>query len=268
MKHNDLQTHLANAVLSPEEKSALRAELLRYMRSGEADHSLFSVTTVWYSLRLVAGAFASMVLVAGGVSYAAESALPGDLLYPVKVEGSERLRTWAAVSEEAQAEWSVVRTTRRLEELERLATAGDLNETLREEITIRIERNTEEASKAITLLKKERIAAAAGSSSRLESSLRVHERMLTQVAEERADMSSQIHVILDMVRKKAASVSEIRQEIEKEIAFTDSSVDEKLQAEATTTPEELPEVATSVAEESELENNTEIVVPPVENTAQ
>ena len=48
--------------------------------------------------------------------------------------------------------------------------------------------------------------------------MRVHELMLVQVAEERADMSSQIHIILDTVRKKAASVSEIRQEIEKEIA--------------------------------------------------
>ena len=67
------------------------------------------------------------------------------------------------------------------------------------------------------------MSVAADTSSRLESSLRVHERMLAQVAEERADMSSQIHVILDMVRKKAESVSEIRQEIEKELA--DAKID-------------------------------------------
>ena len=59
--------------------------------------------------------------------------------------------------------------------------------------------------------------------------------MLVQVAEERADISSQIHVILDTVRKKAESVSEIRQEIEKEIAHTENSlsVEEAIPAEET-----------------------------------
>lgn len=220
MKHKDIQTHMAHATLLPEEKELVRQNILNRMRSSYITQSVFASGYFWQSLRFTAAGFAAIVLVATGVSYAAENALPGDVLYPIKVEVIERVRTWVALSQEAEAEWSIARTTRRLEELERLVAAGELNDMLGEEIVIRLEQNTEEASKAIVSLKKDQMSVAADTSSRLESSLRVHERMLVQVAEERADMSSQIHIILDMVRKKTESVSEIRQEIEKEISDT------------------------------------------------
>lgn len=218
MKRENIQMHMKHATLTPEEKTALRLRLIEHMRSMRDEHPYFDYGRFLLLLRVAASGAVGVLLVGVGMSYAAENALPGDALYAVKVEINERLRTWTAVSQEAQAEWSVVRTTRRLEELEQLATTGDLNDTLREEITSRLEQNTEAANKAIVSLKKDQITAAADTSSRLESSLRVHERMLVQVAEERADISSQIHVILDMVRKRAESISEIRQEIEKEIA--------------------------------------------------
>ncbi|TSC69705.1 MAG: hypothetical protein G01um101470_1012 [Parcubacteria group bacterium Gr01-1014_70] len=224
MKREDTQIHIKHATLMPEEKAILRLRLFEYIQSSHQEHPLFRYGRFWLFLRVATSGVVGIVLMGAGMSYAAENALPGDMLYAVKVEVNERLRTWAAVSGEAQAEWSVVRTTRRLEELERLATTGSLNDTLREEIASRFDQNTEAASKAIVSLKKDRITAAADTSSRLESSLRVHERMLVQVAEERADISSQIHVILDTVRKKAESVSEIRQEIEKEIADADDGV--------------------------------------------
>lgn len=242
MKHKDIQMHMAEAALTAEEKDFLRQKILGRMRSSQIIRPFTSVHGgFWRSFRLAASGIASITLVGVGISYAAENALPGDTLYAVKIELNERVRTWATLSQEAEAEWSVVRTTRRLEELERLATAGDLNDTLRDQIATRLEQNTEEANKAIESLKKEQITVAADTSSRLESSLRVHERMLVQVAEERADVSSQIHAILDTVRKKAESVSEIRQEIEKELAdaktdleVKDVVVEESI--EATSTP--------------------------------
>src|SRR3989338_43513 len=236
MKHKDIQMHMKYATLTSEEKTILQQKLLRRMRSLQV-LSPFDYGHFWQSFRVAAAGFASVVLVGVGISYAAEDALPGDTLYAMKIEVNERVRTWVALSEEAEVEWSVVRTMRRLEELERLATAGDLNDILRDQITTRLEQNTEEANKAIESLKKEQIAVAADASSRLESSLRVHERMLVQVAEERADVSSQIHVILDTVRKKTESVSEMRQEIEKEIADAqkDVSVKEVITEDTSTT---------------------------------
>ncbi|TSC73203.1 MAG: Uncharacterized protein G01um101470_225 [Parcubacteria group bacterium Gr01-1014_70] len=247
MTHQEGQKHMAAAKLTLAEKAEIRQSLFDRMQTGEMQQTLPS-RFFWSPLRFAYVGLFGLIVTGSGVSYAAEGALPGDALYPVKVEITERLRTWSAVSYEAQAEWSVTRTTRRLEELERLASAGDLNDTLREKITNRLEQNTEEANKAIVSLKKERITAAADTSSRLESSLRVHERMLVQVAQERADISSQIHVILDMVRKKADSISEIREEIENEI-----SQDEQIEVIPAFTEEEIGTSTAEITEEEEAD---------------
>lgn len=250
MKHNDTRLHMTRAVLTPAEKMILRRGLCDHMRAPSAAHA-FAYGHFWRVMRLAAVGFTTMVLAGAGISYAAENALPGDALYVMKVEVNERVWTWTALSQEAKAEWSVTRTMRRLEELERLAMAGELSDTLRDEITVRLDENTEDANEAITSLKEEHITVAADASSRLESSLRVHERMLVQVAEERADISSQIHVILDTVRKKTESVSEVRQEIEKELTDTKQSVATDMILEdphATSTP---------ILEEQQEEKNTE-----------
>lgn len=251
--------HIQEAVLTREEKAVLRARLRIYVQKEQTFWAQFSFASFFYSLRVVALGFASVVFVTGGISYAAEGTLPGDILYTVKIEINERLRGWTAISREAQAEWSIAQTGRRLEEVERLVVGSGLDDATRDQMASQVEKSANEAGKAISQLKTERIEIAAGTSSRLESSLRIHERALMQVAEEREDLSSQIHVILETVRRKAASVSEIRQEIEKEITdsidvvlsdtkdfsesdgkdigttTTDISVDKKLQESATTT---------------------------------
>ncbi|TSC77813.1 MAG: hypothetical protein G01um101429_952 [Parcubacteria group bacterium Gr01-1014_29] len=246
--------HIQEAVLTREEKAILRVRLRTHMREEQSfsASAQFSLASFFYSLRVVALGFASVVFVTGGISYAAERALPGDMLYTVKIEVNERLRGWTAISQEAQAEWSIAQTGRRLEEVERLVVGGSgLDDATRDQMVSQVEKSANEAGKAIAELKTERIEVAAGTNSRLESSLRIHERALMQVAEEREDLSSQIHVILETVRRKAASVSEIRQEIEKEIDAKDSSGSDGKDIEATTTDisvdKKLQESATTTA---------------------
>lgn len=64
---------------------------------------------------------------AGGVSYAAENSLPGDVLWPVKVNVNEEVRLAFALSPEGKAEWEALRAERRLEEAGVLAAEGQLN---------------------------------------------------------------------------------------------------------------------------------------------
>lgn len=238
--------NMEEAILSKEEKAVLRARIWTHVREEQSFWAQFSLTSFFYSLRVVTLGFASVVFVTGGISYAAERALPGDILYTVKIEVNERLRGWTAISREAQAEWSIAQTGRRLEEVERLVVASRLDDATRDQMASQVEKSANEAGKAISQLKTERIEIAAGTSSRLESSLRIHERALMQVVEEREDLSSQIHVIIETVRRKAASVSEIRQEIEKEITNMDDfsrgdadigEIVEKKDTTATTTEE-------------------------------
>ncbi|MFA5776632.1 MAG: hypothetical protein WC988_03715 [Patescibacteria group bacterium] len=63
--------------------------------------------------------------VGGGTVYASNSALPGELLYPVKVNFTEELQAAMKLSDEAKAEWAVERINRRLNELEQIV--GVLN---------------------------------------------------------------------------------------------------------------------------------------------
>ncbi len=71
---------------------------------------------------------AVMILVLGGgsLSYAAEYALPGDTLYPVKVHVNEEMHGALALSPEAKAAWAARRAERRIKEAKTLAAAGRL----------------------------------------------------------------------------------------------------------------------------------------------
>lgn len=67
------------------------------------------------------------LLIGGGTSYAAEGAVPGDLLYPIKVEVNENIKSALAVSAEAEARLQARLAQERLEEAEKLAARGELS---------------------------------------------------------------------------------------------------------------------------------------------
>ena len=72
------------------------------------------------------------LLMGGSASFAAENALPGDVLFPVKVHVNESVRGAVAVTPKAKAEWGIRLVERRLEEVEELATKIDVSEEVRQ----------------------------------------------------------------------------------------------------------------------------------------
>src|SRR3989344_949142 len=119
----------ANSVtLSKAERSVGRERLLAFMRGSEAATVLTSKN---WAARFLTPAMVSLVAVfiaGGGVSLASENSLPGDLLYPVKVYVNEEVRAAFSASAESKAGWEARRAERRLEEAERLAVQGKLDE--------------------------------------------------------------------------------------------------------------------------------------------
>src|SRR3989344_1591253 len=71
--------------------------------------------------------FALIVALSGGTAAASSNALPGDALYPVKVNVAEKVSGVFKFSDEGRAEYKLKLAERRLEEAERLATAGRLD---------------------------------------------------------------------------------------------------------------------------------------------
>jgi len=124
--------------LSTEESSRVEKTLFAFMKDhpvdmaaavkkrerAEASTGLFSLFSFRYSSALAAVLI--LVLGTGSLSYAAESALPGEALYSVKIHVNEKVQTALAITPEAKAYWEAKRAERRVKEAKRLAETGRL----------------------------------------------------------------------------------------------------------------------------------------------
>lgn len=146
---------LQNIRLSDEERASGRKRLLNFMASYPYQRE--EKPTLWsrffgthFFLRAPATVALSLVILltfSGSISYAAESSLPGDLLYPIKTEINEKVVGIFKWNSEAKAEWELWQMQRRLGEAEMLAEKGELNvETrveLEEKVNFKVERMEE-----------------------------------------------------------------------------------------------------------------------------
>jgi hypothetical protein len=170
------------------------------------------------SLRPVGFAFALVLVVGIGTSYAAEVALPGDPLYAIKVGVTEPIKGVLNVSPVAKAEWDTELLSRRLEEAATLAAQGNLNSGARETIEAQIALKADHVQQSVAQLKATEggIAAAASVESDLEASLVGHERVLTGLSIDLPQEAPAIAPILHKVRVQAEEANSKRKSSEHE----------------------------------------------------
>jgi hypothetical protein len=82
-----------------------------------------------------------------GVSYAAEGALPGDVLYSVKVDVNEELRSLFNFSPEAELAWEKEKIERRVSELEALEEEGEVSDEAKAELAMNLSEHVEDINK-------------------------------------------------------------------------------------------------------------------------
>lgn len=120
----DSLTRSARAVgLSKAEHVGLKEGLFEAMKKAKQP--------LWNPFRAFGSVLASVLIVTfagGGVSYASENALPGELLYPLKVHVNEAFLARFAVSSEEKARFDVFQAERRLQEAEHLAGISNLGQ--------------------------------------------------------------------------------------------------------------------------------------------
>ena len=106
-------------------------------------------------------AFAAVfvLVIGGGTAAAAEGALPGDILYPVKVHVNEEMRATLATTPKAKADWQVSRAERRLEEAATLALSGKLDDVTRAELDTNLDAHVKVATENRIQLEDENEAA-------------------------------------------------------------------------------------------------------------
>src|SRR3989344_1739521 len=109
----------------------------------------------------------------GGVSLAANNAIPGDFLYPVKVSINEEVRGTLSLSTEAKAKWEARLAERRLEESAELEVKGKLNAETQANLEERFQAHMERIRELIIKLEeKGNFEAAAAITTGIEASIR------------------------------------------------------------------------------------------------
>lgn len=103
---------------------------------------------------LYAGALALVLIVSAGTqaSFASENAVPGDVLYPVKVAIAEPIALALTISAERKAELSARFASRRVDEAAALSSAGKLDEAAADELAARFDTHVDTLAKEATTL--------------------------------------------------------------------------------------------------------------------
>lgn len=176
--------------LSEKEKSLLRYRISEFITYNPIRKEIdvkkksfyFSIFTLRTLSKGVAFVLVVLTVVGGtGVSYASTSALPGDRLYSVKVNVTERIEETLAVSQSAKINVHSTHVERRLNEAQKLVQEDRLSTENKEIVRANLERNVQNVTKTIENLKNDgQIEKALEVAARVTPVLGAHKQVLTE----------------------------------------------------------------------------------------
>jgi hypothetical protein len=178
-----------------------------------------------------AGILIALLLAGGGTSYAAQNAVPGDVLYPVKVGVNENVRTALAFSSRDKAAVETELITERLEEAQRLAAEGKLDAKAEAEIQARVAAHYQEALKNDERVYAEGdLSASASLRSSLEGTFRTYADVLGSARGVRTGLVGDLTAYADAVSKTQATATaavsaEVGADVEATLKRAQESVD-------------------------------------------
>ena len=176
----------------------------------EAKDSLFSGLFFMHSKRkYIPIAIILGLLLSGTASYAAEGAMPGDLLYPVKVGVNEKVVSTLAVSAESKATLEAKFAERRLVEATNLAVDNKLTAHIRAKLSDDFAKHADSAVARTKDLEKKNASIAIGLASNFESNLSAHEALLVQI-----DTQGDADDLVQLIRAKSRTIGELRMKAE------------------------------------------------------
>lgn len=243
--------------LSEKEKLNGRKEFLAFMEKNPIDRPLHETGFTHFLSRFYAltrrplAATATLmgvfVVTASGISYAAESSVPGDMLYPFKVRVNEQVQGFFHFDSKSKAQWEIDRIQRRLEEAETLKNKGKLDIKTKHELKEELKINTKIMEEHIKDLRAEgQEEAAAEIESSFDTLFTIHEDAALDIEFEVKDW-----------KPEPEPKTEIETETETEVEI-----------EETPTGEEEEEINLEIDTETEVEVESEEVVTENESTVE
>lgn len=168
---------------------------------------------------------ALIFVLAGSISAAAENSIPGNILYPVKINITEPMRDLVKTTPEESAIWQIEKVNRRIEEAEILAAQQRLDSDKREQIQKLFEKSFSEFDDSIKKFEasstKEKIEI------ELEKRLEVHSKVVNKVQTKKNDKNDQNE--LKKFEQDVVSVVKEAKEEKVETEETDDREDEEYQ---------------------------------------
>ena len=188
-----LHTHLKKVgeevSLTQEERARMRRTLYAYMemKPVRTTAPIISVSTVstfgsFFMFRPVAAVLVLALFISStGISYAAEDALPGDVLYPIKTYINEPVQGALAVSASAKAAWAANVAGTRVQEAATLAAEGRLSASTQQQLQADFEQHAQVATNAIAETASSSPDQSTEAAVRFEAQLSEYENVLTQI---------------------------------------------------------------------------------------
>ncbi len=224
-----------NVALSHEEHDAIRERLVEYMeylpRTRERVPVVETAPLLRWSLfpngRHLAGALALALMVTTttySVTSAATEALPGDLLWPVKVHVNEGVKTVLTSGDEERVAWERERVELRLEEASSLAAQGRLDEKLQDVVSKQFVIQAEAVVRKVREIEERDPVLAAEASAELADTLDTHKAVLARmVVEQEAEgpIEEGARTLVKEVHRVAHDAEVLRNETEENLAFGD-----------------------------------------------
>lgn len=181
---NKIFEYFKHIRMRPDEEQSVRASLVRFMDEHPVrrPYRAFKRTSRSLARPVIAGI---LIAAFGGatIAYAAEQALPGDILYSVKINVNENARRLLAFSPEEDARVEITLADRRLAEVEELVIRGRLTPQAEASVALGFEAHALRAQGIIKSISEDeaRISLAAQIQTELESKFGAHESTLVKI---------------------------------------------------------------------------------------
>ncbi len=206
--------------LSGDEKSLLQATLLNHVRKNKSQrqHVYRSNIQPFKLYKPMPIIIAILLALGGGTSFAAQNALPGDALYPIKIHVTEQVQGLATLSDESKANWEAMLANRRLQEAEELAAKSKLNAEARADLEANFETHANKAQERIQKLADVDAKAAADIAANFQTSLQAHDRIMSDIGTSTdGEAEAQLKVLSVKVKSETKDASEDRVKSETEV---------------------------------------------------
>jgi hypothetical protein len=191
--------------MSVAEKSRVRNFVISFINNKQSIPSPYSFIQFFSKGRVAAAAIIfALVIASAGTSYAADQSLPGETLYPIKINVNEALQSFVTFGTGAKVALALDRAKERLEEAEELSVQGKLNPETQAIILSNFTSQTDEIkAQAAVLVSTDNQSAANTVSNELQATVQAHAQILKAVA---TQSPNQVAIVNSFVKQVETQV--------------------------------------------------------------